>query len=97
MINSNRINPFVQAALYGLLDYDEGCCTLLELAAILAMSEPMLSPFNLECAAKEALRQEAGYRKEIAEAVRLAERREAEAALREEQAAEVADEDDIAA
>jgi hypothetical protein len=56
MFNGTRANPFVQAALDTLMNYDEGSCTLPDLAARLAVREPLLSPFNLECAAREALR-----------------------------------------
>jgi hypothetical protein len=55
-LNSQR-NPFVKSALL-IISYgrDECCPTLSELAAALAEDEPMLSPLNLECAAREALR-----------------------------------------
>jgi hypothetical protein len=91
-------NPFVKSALLIInCDNPDGCCpTLSELAAALAEDEPMLSPLNLECAAREALRREPDYREAIAKAeeLRLAEApREAEAlqeaeALREAEAAD---------
>jgi hypothetical protein len=54
------------------MDCEEGIYTLPELAALLAVREPGLSPFNCECAAKEALRREADYREALEKAARLA-------------------------
>ena len=60
MSDATTPNPFVQAALDLLMDYDEdGRCNLSQLTALLAVPEPLLSPFNRECAAREALRREA--------------------------------------
>jgi hypothetical protein len=65
MFNGTKANPFVQAALDTLVDRDEGDCTLPELAAHLAVREPLLSPYNIECAAKEALRLALDHRKAV--------------------------------
>jgi hypothetical protein len=54
--NYNSTNPFVQAAL-NCITAEKTPPRLAKLVNLLAVEEPMLSPFNLECAAKEALRQ----------------------------------------
>ena len=68
------VNPFVRNAIKIILEHDEGSFALPELAALLAEREPMLSPFNCECAAKEALRREADYREAMKKAALLAAR-----------------------
>jgi hypothetical protein len=54
----NSPNPFVGSALalIGEILADDGEFDLRTLAERLTEREPMLSPFNLECAAREALR-----------------------------------------
>jgi hypothetical protein len=74
------VNPFVRSALDIVLEHAEGSCPLPELAALLADREPMLSPFNLECAAREALRREADCRAALEKAALLARQWEAEEA-----------------
>ena len=64
------VNPFVRSALI-ILDADNRDeCTVPELAAVLAEHEPMLSPFNLECAAREALRLWPDFKKVLEERAR---------------------------
>jgi hypothetical protein len=82
MFNGTKENPFVQAGLDILMDYDEGGGTLPELVARLAARQPLLSPVNLECAAREALRQAPDYRAAIAEGARAEEIRRIAAAAR---------------
>jgi hypothetical protein len=57
--NALPVNPFVRKAL--MISLELNGCTPSELAARLADSEPMLSPFNRECAAREVLRLAADY------------------------------------
>jgi hypothetical protein len=56
----DRPNAFVGAvlAIIGEIEaaHPEGAIDVRALAELLAEREPMLSPLNLECAAKEALR-----------------------------------------
>jgi hypothetical protein len=52
---STNDNPFVASAL-AVLRQHNGKLPLGRLAAKLAILEPRLSPFNLECAAREAKR-----------------------------------------
>jgi hypothetical protein len=77
LMNSNSydirrfgVNPFVRAGLDIILEQFPDSCALPELAACLAAREPKLSPLNIECAAKEALRLAPDYRKAIAEAAK---------------------------
>jgi hypothetical protein len=67
MINNNSTNPFVQAALNFIMP-DKALPKLAKLAVLLAVDEPQLSEFNLECAAKEALRQAKETRKQARDA-----------------------------
>jgi hypothetical protein len=58
-------NPFVAAAL-DIIDVDDDSFDERGLALALAEREPLLSPFNLECAAREALRLAPKRRRESA-------------------------------
>jgi hypothetical protein len=69
-------NPFVKAGLNIILDHGPDSCPLPELAAQLVAREPLLSPRNIECAAREALRLEPQARRE-AEALQKAQQEEA--------------------
>jgi hypothetical protein len=56
----SQLNPFVETAVAIIgemeAEHPEGAIGMRELAELLAEREPMLSPLNLECAAREALR-----------------------------------------
>jgi hypothetical protein len=58
------VNPFVQSAIDIMID--RKLVDFSELVDLLAKREPELSPLNLECAAKEAMRQvQAGLEDEL--------------------------------
>lgn len=52
----SKLNCFVQTSIDILACHDGEPAELAELASLLGEREPMLSPFNAECAAREALR-----------------------------------------
>jgi hypothetical protein len=67
----SQLNPFVENAVAIISEIEaeqpEGAIELRALAELLAAREPMLSPLNLDCAAREALRIAPQHRRERAD------------------------------